>query len=64
MMSQAYASSLELSFDVRGGLLVRQLHHWSALIFVAGMMVHALRVFFTGAYRKPRELNYRSACCC
>ncbi|MFI6319403.1 cytochrome bc complex cytochrome b subunit [Nonomuraea sp. NPDC050556] len=58
MMSEAYASSLELSFDVRGGLLMRQMHHWAALLFIAGMMVHALRVFFTGAYRKPRELNW------
>jgi ubiquinol-cytochrome c reductase cytochrome b subunit len=58
MMSEAYASSLEISFDVRGGLLIRQMHHWAALLFVAGMMVHALRVFFTGAYRKPRELNW------
>jgi ubiquinol-cytochrome c reductase cytochrome b subunit len=58
MMSEAYASSLELSFDVRGGLLMRQMHHWAALMFTAGMMVHALRVFFTGAYRKPRELNW------
>jgi ubiquinol-cytochrome c reductase cytochrome b subunit len=58
MMSEAYASSLEISFDVRGGLLMRQMHHWAALLFVAGMMVHALRVFFTGAYRKPREINW------
>ncbi|TDD44736.1 cytochrome bc complex cytochrome b subunit [Nonomuraea terrae] len=58
MMSEAYASSLEISFDVRGGLLIRQMHHWAALLFVAGMMVHALRVFFTGAYRKPREINW------
>jgi len=58
MMSEAYASSLELSFDVRGGLLMRQMHHWAALLFVAGMMVHMLRVFFTGAYRKPREINW------
>ena len=58
MMSEAYASSLTLSFDVRGGLLVRQMHHWAALLFVAGMTVHMLRVFFTGAYRKPRELNW------
>ncbi|GAA3118577.1 cytochrome b [Streptosporangium carneum] len=57
-MSEAYASSLHISFDVRGGLLMRQMHHWAALLFVAGMMVHALRVFFTGAYRKPRELNW------
>lgn len=58
MMSEAYASTLGISFDVRGGLLMRQMHHWAALLFVAGMMVHALRVFFTGAYRKPRELNW------
>ncbi|GLW21161.1 cytochrome bc complex cytochrome b subunit [Microbispora triticiradicis] len=57
-MSEAYASSLHISFDVRGGLLVRQMHHWAALLFVAGMTAHALRIFFTGAYRKPRELNW------
>ncbi|SDG85244.1 ubiquinol-cytochrome c reductase cytochrome b subunit [Sinosporangium album] len=57
-MSEAYASALHISFEVRGGLLMRQMHHWAALLFVAGMMVHALRVFFTGAYRKPRELNW------
>ncbi|MGR6924393.1 cytochrome bc1 complex cytochrome b subunit [[Actinomadura] parvosata] len=58
MMSEAYASSLDISFDVRGGLLIRQTHHWAALLFIAGMVVHMLRVFFTGAYRKPRELNW------
>src|SRR3954453_16261892 len=57
-MSEAYASSLDLSFDVRGGLLMRQMHHWAAMTFVAGMMVHLLRVYFTGAFRKPRELNW------
>ncbi|WP_433497121.1 cytochrome bc1 complex cytochrome b subunit [Sphaerimonospora sp. CA-214678] len=57
-MSEAYASTLHITFDVRGGLLIRQMHHWAALLFVAGMMVHMLRVFFTGAYRKPRELNW------
>ncbi|MET9344310.1 ubiquinol-cytochrome c reductase cytochrome b subunit [Nonomuraea sp. NPDC003804] len=58
MMSEAYASTLQISFEVRGGLLMRQIHHWAALLFVAGMMVHMLRVFFTGAYRKPREMNW------
>lgn len=58
MMSEAYASTLEISFDVRGGLLIRQMHHWSALIFVAAVSVHLFRVFFTGAFRKPRELNW------
>ncbi|GIH28846.1 cytochrome bc1 complex cytochrome b subunit [Acrocarpospora phusangensis] len=57
-MSEAYASTLKISFEVRGGLLMRQMHHWAALLFVAGMTVHMLRVFFTGAYRKPRELNW------
>ena len=58
MMSDAMASTLHLSFDVRGGLLMRQMHHWAAMIFIASMMVHLLRVYFTGAYRKPRELNW------
>ncbi|RKT04302.1 menaquinol-cytochrome c reductase cytochrome b subunit precursor [Streptomyces sp. 3211.6] len=57
-MSEAFASTLDISFDVRGGLLIRQIHHWSALIFVAGMVVHMMRVFFTGAFRKPREINW------
>ncbi len=57
-MSEAFASTLNISFDIRGGLLVRQIHHWAAMTFVAAMMVHALRVFFTGAFRKPREINW------
>ncbi|WP_353114128.1 cytochrome bc complex cytochrome b subunit [Microbacterium sp.] len=57
-MSAALKSTLEISFDLRGGLLVRQIHHWAALVFVAGIGVHMLRVFFTGAFRKPRELNW------
>src|SRR6266536_1698839 len=57
-MSQAYRSSLDLSFEVRGGLVMRQMHHWSALMFMAAIVVHMLRVFFTGAFRKPRELNW------
>lgn len=57
-MSEAYASTLDISFDVRGGLLMRQIHHWAAVLFIAAMMVHLLRIFFTGAFRKPRELNW------
>jgi ubiquinol-cytochrome c reductase cytochrome b subunit len=57
-MSDAYASTLNISFDVRGGLLMRQIHHWAALLFLAAIMVHMLRIFFTGAYRKPREFNW------
>jgi ubiquinol-cytochrome c reductase cytochrome b subunit len=57
-VSDAYASALNISFDVRGGLLVRQMHHWAAMVFVGAMMVHLMRVAFTGAFRKPRELNW------
>src|SRR6476620_11803619 len=57
-MSDAYASTLNLSFDIRGGLLLRQMHHWAAMLFVAAMLTHSLRIFFTGAFRKPREINW------
>src|SRR5215468_3319674 len=57
-MSEAYASTLNISFDVRGGLLMRQIHHWAADLFMAGIFAHMIRIFFTGAYRKPREINY------
>jgi ubiquinol-cytochrome c reductase cytochrome b subunit len=57
-MSAAYDSALQLSFDVRGGLFMRQLHHWAALLFVAAIVVHLLRIFFTGAFRRPRETNW------
>ncbi len=57
-MSMAYSSALDLSFEVRGGLLIRQIHHWAALIFIFAMMLHMMRVFFTGTFRKPREANW------
>ena len=57
-MSKAYASTLDISFEVRGGLFVRQIHHWAALLFAASIMVHLVRIFFTGAFRRPREANW------
>lgn len=57
-MSAAYRSALDISLDVPAGLLVRQMHHWAALIFVASILTHACRIFFTAAYRKPREINW------
>ena len=57
-MSAAYSSTLDISFDVRGGMLMRQIHHWAALLFLAAMVAHMMRVFFTGAFRKPREMNW------
>ncbi|MDP9823582.1 cytochrome bc1 complex cytochrome b subunit [Nocardioides massiliensis] len=57
-MSEAFASTLHISFDVRGGLLLRQMHHWAAHLFIGAMFIHMMRVFLTGAFRKPRELNW------
>ena len=51
-------SAVELSFDVRAGLVMRQIHHWAALLFIAAIVVHLMRIFFTGAFRRPRELNW------
>ncbi len=57
-MSRAYETTLDISFEVRGGLFVRQIHHWAALMFAASIMVHLARIFFTGAFRRPRETNW------
>jgi len=57
-MSEAYASTLDISFDIKGGLIIRQIHHWAALMFIVALTVHMFRVFFTGAFRKPREINW------
>ncbi|MFC9971717.1 cytochrome bc complex cytochrome b subunit [Spirillospora sp. NPDC127200] len=57
-MSEAYESTLHISFEVRGGLLMRQIHHWATIVFLGAIVVHLLRNFFTGAFRKPRELNW------
>jgi len=57
-MSEAYSSVLHISFSVPAGLLIRQTHHWAADVFIAAIVLHLMRVFFTGAYRKPRDLNW------
>ena len=57
-MSEAYRSTVELSFDIRAGLVMRQAHHWAAIVFIASLVLHLLRVFFTGAFRRPREINW------
>jgi ubiquinol-cytochrome c reductase cytochrome b subunit len=61
-MSAAYASTLDISFEVRGGLLMRQMHHWSAHLFIAAMMIHLLRHALTGSFRKPREVTWVIGC--
>jgi len=57
-MSEAYRSAVHLSLDVKAGLLMRQTHHWAADVFVAAIALHLMRIVFTGAFRKPRELTY------
>ncbi len=57
-MSRAYETALQISFEVRGGLFIRQIHHWAALLFAVSIMAHMFRIFFTGAFRKPREANW------
>jgi len=57
-MTRAYASAVRLSFDVQAGLLIRQVHHWAADVFLAAITIHLMRIFFTGAFRKPRDINY------
>jgi quinol---cytochrome-c reductase cytochrome b subunit len=57
-MSEAYRSAVNISLDVKAGLLIRQTHHWAADVFIAAIVLHVLRIFFTGAFRKPRDLTY------
>jgi ubiquinol-cytochrome c reductase cytochrome b subunit len=57
-MSDAYKSAVDISFSDKAGLLIRQTHHWAADVFVVSIVMHLMRVFFTGAFRKPRELTW------
>jgi ubiquinol-cytochrome c reductase cytochrome b subunit len=57
-MSDAYKSVVDISLSYKAGLLIRQTHHWAADIFIAAIVIHLMRVFFTGAFRKPRELTW------
>ncbi|MBN9643069.1 cytochrome bc complex cytochrome b subunit [Corynebacterium mendelii] len=61
-MSRAYKTALDLSFEVRGGLFIRQMHHWAALLFAFSIIAHMVRIFFTGAFRRPREANWIIGC--
>ncbi|HEV3227416.1 MAG TPA: cytochrome b, partial [Acidimicrobiales bacterium] len=57
-MSEAYQSAIDLTFDTRAGLVMRQIHHWAALLFLVTIVLHLCRIFFTGAFRRPREINW------
>jgi ubiquinol-cytochrome c reductase cytochrome b subunit len=54
----AFASILTLTHDVPGGQLVRRVHRATAQVFIGIAIIHMLRVVLTGAFRKPREVNY------
>ena len=57
-VSSAYSSVVRLSFDIRMGLVIRQIHHWAAVVFIAAIVAHLCRIFFTSAFRRPREINW------
>ena len=54
----AFESIVRLSSDVNGGLLFRRLHRGASHLFIATVVLHMLRIMLTGAFRKPREVNY------
>ncbi len=54
----AYQSVTYLQQEVAYGVIVRGMHHWGASLVIVMMFLHTLRVFFTGSYKKPRELNW------
>ena len=57
-VSGAFNSVMRISFETKGGLLIRQMHHWAALVFVGAIALHMARVYFTGAFRRPRDINW------
>jgi cytochrome b-561 len=57
-LPESFVSVLNITYDVPFGMLIRRMHHWAAHLMVASMALHMLRVFFTGAYRNPREPNW------
>lgn len=57
-MPAAFTSVVRMSHDVTGGLLFRRIHRAAAHLFVATIVLHLLRVLLTGAFRRPREINY------
>jgi ubiquinol-cytochrome c reductase cytochrome b subunit len=57
-VSAAFNSVMRISFETKGGLLIRQMHHWAALIFVGAIALHLARIYFTGAFRRPRDINW------
>ena len=57
-VSEAFASTMHVSFEVPGGLALRQAHHWAALLLPAALLAQLLVTFFTGAFRRPRRAGW------
>ncbi|MUV39785.1 Menaquinol-cytochrome c reductase cytochrome b subunit [Lentibacillus sp. JNUCC-1] len=57
-IENAWRSVYYLQIDVAHGQIVRGMHHWGASVVIVMLFLHTLRVFFQGAYKKPRELNW------
>ena len=58
----AYESVRHITHDVSFGWVIRSVHKWAANLMIIAVILHVMRVFFTGAYRKPRELNWMIGC--
>jgi len=54
----AYDSIVVIMQDLNFGFMLRSIHRWSAQVMTAAVFLHMLRVYFTGAYKEPRELNW------
>ena len=59
----AYQSVEHITDHVAFGWYIRSIHKWAATLMIAAVILHQIRVFFTGAYRKPREINWLVGMC-
>lgn len=57
MVPSAYASVVKIDL-LPLGTIIRRIHHWSAMLMIASVLAHLMRIYFTSAYRKPREINW------
>lgn len=58
----AYESVQRITYDISFGWIIRSVHKWASNLMIIAVILHVMRVFFTGAYRKPRELNWMIGC--
>jgi len=62
MVPAAYASVVKIDI-LPLGMIIRRIHHWSAMLMIAAVLTHLMRIYFTSAYRKPREINWLIGLC-